>query len=281
MSAPLMNFAAGGVPIPGNQIPPAAINPVARNVVNLYPLGNVSPSIYRETRGRRQRLRPGRRPRRLSTRRRRISCSPATRSRAATTSTRSRSAAPTCPAIRRATTCRRTACSPRARASWRPSMTNAAPRHVAPPRVPLRSAAEPHPAERARLRLRIGERHRPGTAVLQRQRLHADWRGDHRARATTTQTTFEMGDGASWIAGRHLVKVGGELRHTVDRHVPGDRAERVLRLRRHVPDQQRRRQPAARRAGHLLPGARRLQPRRARCGTSAPTRRTSGGSAAG
>ena len=36
-------------PFPSNQIPPAAINPVARNVVNLYPLGNVSPSIYRET----------------------------------------------------------------------------------------------------------------------------------------------------------------------------------------------------------------------------------------
>jgi hypothetical protein len=49
MSGPLINFAAGGVPVPGNQLPPAAINPVARNVVNLYPLGNVSPSIYRET----------------------------------------------------------------------------------------------------------------------------------------------------------------------------------------------------------------------------------------
>ena len=49
MATPLINFAAGGVPFPGNQIPPAAINPVARNVVNLYPLGNVSPSIYRET----------------------------------------------------------------------------------------------------------------------------------------------------------------------------------------------------------------------------------------
>jgi hypothetical protein len=47
--APLLNLAAGGVPFPGNQIPEAAINPVARNVLNLYPLGNVSPSIYRET----------------------------------------------------------------------------------------------------------------------------------------------------------------------------------------------------------------------------------------
>lgn len=49
MSTPLINFAAGGVPIPGNQIPPSMMNPVARNVVALYPLGNVSPSIYRET----------------------------------------------------------------------------------------------------------------------------------------------------------------------------------------------------------------------------------------
>ena len=49
MGTPLINLAAGGVPFPGNRIPPAAINPVALNVVNLYPLGNVSPSIYRET----------------------------------------------------------------------------------------------------------------------------------------------------------------------------------------------------------------------------------------
>jgi Carboxypeptidase regulatory-like domain/TonB dependent receptor len=49
MSGPLLNLAAGGVPIPGNRLPPEAINPVARNVVALYPLGNVSPSIYRET----------------------------------------------------------------------------------------------------------------------------------------------------------------------------------------------------------------------------------------
>jgi hypothetical protein len=49
MSGPLLNIAAGGVPFPGNQLPPAAINPVAVNVVNMYPLGNVSPSIYRET----------------------------------------------------------------------------------------------------------------------------------------------------------------------------------------------------------------------------------------
>jgi hypothetical protein len=49
MGVPLLNIAAGGVPFPGNKLPPEAINPVARNVVNLYPLGNVSPSIYRAT----------------------------------------------------------------------------------------------------------------------------------------------------------------------------------------------------------------------------------------
>jgi outer membrane receptor protein involved in Fe transport len=49
MGTPLINFAAGGVPIPGNQIPAASINPVSRNVLNMYPLGNVSPSIYRAT----------------------------------------------------------------------------------------------------------------------------------------------------------------------------------------------------------------------------------------
>jgi hypothetical protein len=47
LGVPLINFAAGGVPVPGNQIPAAAITPVARNVLNLYPQGNVSPSLYR------------------------------------------------------------------------------------------------------------------------------------------------------------------------------------------------------------------------------------------
>jgi hypothetical protein len=46
---PLINFAAGGVPFPNNQIPPAAFNPVAVNVSNLYPSGNVTPSIYTAT----------------------------------------------------------------------------------------------------------------------------------------------------------------------------------------------------------------------------------------
>ena len=49
LGVPLLNLAAGGVPFPGNRIPDAAINPVSRNVLDLYPLGNVSPSLYRET----------------------------------------------------------------------------------------------------------------------------------------------------------------------------------------------------------------------------------------
>ena len=49
MGGPLLNLAAGGVPFPGNRIPAPAINPIARNILGLYPLGNVSPSIYRET----------------------------------------------------------------------------------------------------------------------------------------------------------------------------------------------------------------------------------------
>src|SRR5450432_390625 len=49
LGTPLINFAAGGVPFPGNQIPAPAINPVAPNVLAMYPLGNVSPSIFRST----------------------------------------------------------------------------------------------------------------------------------------------------------------------------------------------------------------------------------------
>ena len=49
MGRPLLNLAAGGTPFPGNMLPPQAINPVSRNVIAMYPLGNVSPSIYRET----------------------------------------------------------------------------------------------------------------------------------------------------------------------------------------------------------------------------------------
>jgi hypothetical protein len=49
IGGPLINFAAGGVPIPGNKIPPAAQNPVALNVMNMYPRANIAPTLYRET----------------------------------------------------------------------------------------------------------------------------------------------------------------------------------------------------------------------------------------
>jgi hypothetical protein len=49
LGTPLINFAAGGVPFADNRIPAPAINPLALNVLAMYPLGNVSPSIYRAT----------------------------------------------------------------------------------------------------------------------------------------------------------------------------------------------------------------------------------------
>ena len=79
----------------------------------------------------------------------------------------------------------------------------------------------------------------------------------------STQTTFEIGDGASWTRGRHLFKMGGELRHTSIDMFQAIAPNAFYVFAGHVPDQQRHRQPAARRAGHLLSGPRRLQPRRA------------------
>ncbi len=46
---PLINFAAGGVPYPNNQLPQSQFNPVAVNAAALYPNGNVSPSVYNAT----------------------------------------------------------------------------------------------------------------------------------------------------------------------------------------------------------------------------------------
>ncbi|MBL8292300.1 MAG: TonB-dependent receptor, partial [Bryobacterales bacterium] len=48
-SSPLINFAAGGVALPGNRIPEAAIHPVAQRVLSLYPAANITPSLYRAT----------------------------------------------------------------------------------------------------------------------------------------------------------------------------------------------------------------------------------------
>src|SRR6185312_7371991 len=49
MGVPLRNFAAGGTIFPANKLPATAFNPVAVNVLQLYPLGNVAPSVYRTT----------------------------------------------------------------------------------------------------------------------------------------------------------------------------------------------------------------------------------------
>jgi hypothetical protein len=46
---PLLNLAAGGVPFPDGQLPASQFDPVALNVLKLYPLGNVSPSVYTST----------------------------------------------------------------------------------------------------------------------------------------------------------------------------------------------------------------------------------------
>lgn len=46
---PLINFAAGGIVYPNNQLPKEQFNPVAVNAAALYPAGNVSPSVYTAT----------------------------------------------------------------------------------------------------------------------------------------------------------------------------------------------------------------------------------------
>lgn len=45
----LLNFANGGQPFPGNQIPASQISPIAKNILQLFPLGNTTPSVYTAT----------------------------------------------------------------------------------------------------------------------------------------------------------------------------------------------------------------------------------------
>jgi hypothetical protein len=45
-ATPLINYAAGGVPVPGGKLSPASLNPVGLNVAKLYPIGNPTPSVY-------------------------------------------------------------------------------------------------------------------------------------------------------------------------------------------------------------------------------------------
>ncbi len=47
-NGPLINYFSGQ-PVPGNQIPTSMISPIAQNALQLYPLGNISPSLYAAT----------------------------------------------------------------------------------------------------------------------------------------------------------------------------------------------------------------------------------------
>ena len=145
----------------------------------MYPLGNVSPSIYRETVvGRTISIRPAAR---------RLQRSPNDQIFGRYSYSGGHNINPVSvrgtdvPGFRRATTSRRTSATLSSTHILSPSLTNSLRGDVLPPRVLLRPAAEPDAAERARLRLRLVERRRPGAAVLQRQRLHADRRRHHRS----------------------------------------------------------------------------------------------------
>ena len=93
------------------------------------------------------------------------------------------------------------------------------------------------------------------SAAIRRSAARSPVRATRRSTPSKSRTALTWTRGAPPRQGRRRVQA-----HR-DRHGSGDRAERVLRVRRHVPDQQCRGQPAARRAGHVLPGPRRLQPR--------------------
>jgi len=48
-ATPLINYAAGGVLVPGGKLPQGSLNPVGLNVAKLYPIGNTTPSVYTST----------------------------------------------------------------------------------------------------------------------------------------------------------------------------------------------------------------------------------------
>ena len=256
------------------RFPQAAINPVSRNVVNLYPLGNVSPSIYRATLvgnnvldqagGRldfnvspndqifgRYSYSGGHNINPISVRGTDVPGFP-TRDDLST----------------HAATLSSTHI-------FSPSLTNSAARDVSAARLLLRPAPQPDAAERARLRLRLVERGGSGPAVLQHQRLHADRRRDHR---TAKHDAEHLRGAGRPDVDRGVAPGQGRRRDQAHRHrhVPGDRAQRIFRFRRDVPDQQRDGEPAAGRSGHVLPGTRRLRPSGQRLGARRCTRRTSG-----
>ena len=213
MGTPLINFAAGGVPIPGNQIPPGAINPVSRNVLNLYPLGNVSPSIYRETLVTINRT--TRRVRGLTSTRpdqsqlfARYSYSGGHNINPISVRGSDVPGFPTRDDIGDA----RGDLVGDAHAVVRADQQRCAVNYLRH-RFFFDQRLNRTPPARSRVRLRAREQRGTGAAVLQRQRLHADRRCDHRS-ATVDTETYELRDGLAWARGAHLVKVGGEFQHT-------------------------------------------------------------------
>ena len=212
IGAPLLNLAAGGTPFPGNQLPAPAINPVALNVVNLYPLGNVSPSIYRETLIGKNELDQfgartdfnassndqmfarysysgGHNLNPVSVRGTDVPGYPTRDDLAAHSAVLSNTHI------------------------FTPSLTHCGPRQRAALQVLLRSALEQDAAERARLRLRLVER--AGRRGRRSSTSPATRRSAARSpdRATRRRQTFEIQDSVTWTRGAHLMKFGGEFRH--------------------------------------------------------------------
>ena len=79
----------------------------------------------------------------------------------------------------------------------------------------------------------------------------------------STQTTFEVQDGLSWTRGRHLVKVGGELRRTGIDMVQAIAPNAFFVFAGTFPTNNAIANLLLGVAGHVLSGARRLQSRRA------------------
>ncbi len=263
MSTPLLNLAAGGVPFPGNKIPEAAINPVARNVA-----GSLSA--------------------RATCRRRSI----VRRSSARTTSTR--------PAAASISTCRRTTrSSARYSYSGGHNINPISVRGTDVPGFPTRDDLSTHAATLSSTHIFSPSLTNSLRGTFLRHVFFFDQRlnrtppsalgfgyassnevgqgppffnvsgytpigGAITGPRNTKQNTFEVQDGLTWTNGVPPGEGRRRAQAHRDRHGPGDRAECVLRLRGDVSDQQRRREPAARRAGDVLSGPWRLQPRRQR-----------------
>ena len=232
LGVPLINFAAGGVPFPGNKIPAAAINPVALNVINLYPLGNVSPSIYRATLvGRNYSDQAGGRIDVNASSSDQIfgrySYSGGYNVNPISVRGTDVPGFPTRDDLGDAL----------GGAVGEPHLLagddQLAARQLPAPQVLLRSAAQPDAAERARIRATPRPTPRAGPAVLQRQRLQPDRRRDHRTAQLDAEHVRAPGRPVV-DAGRAPRQVRRRLPAHGDRHVPGHRAERVLRVRGHV-----------------------------------------------